>query len=150
MITKRFRVLFILVTLLTACQKNDNNEIFIKDGNAVQGYDVVAYFKDGMPTPGLTRYAYKWNDATWLFSSEENRNAFTNDPAMYAPKYGGYCAYGMSEGHKAPTDPDAWTIVDGKLYLNYNTDVKSEWVKDQTVHIGKADKNWPVVKQERL
>jgi len=64
----------------------------------------------------------------------------------YAPQYGGYCAYGMSEGHKAPTDPDAWTIVDGKLYLNYSKDIRTKWREGEKERIDKADKNWPQLK----
>ena len=74
--------------------------------------------------------------------------AFKSNPAKYAPQYGGYCAYGTSEGHKAPTQPDAWSIVDGKLYLNYNKDVQSDWKKKQSELIEKANRNWPKVKKE--
>ena len=70
------------------------------------------------------------------------------NPEKYAPQYGGYCAYGMSEGHKAPTDPNAWTIVDEKLYLNYSLEVKENWKKDQQQRIVKANKNWPQIKNK--
>ena len=77
-----------------------------------------------------------------------NLNSFSKNPDKYVPQYGGYCAYGMSEGHKAPTDPDAWTIVDGKLYLNYNKDVRTKWREDEKGRIDKADKNWPELKDK--
>jgi hypothetical protein len=73
---------------------------------------------------------------------------FSKSPEKYAPQYGGYCAYGMSEGHKAPTDPNAWTIVNGKLYLNYSLDVKQKWNKNQMERIDQADKNWPQLKDK--
>jgi predicted lipoprotein len=73
---------------------------------------------------------------------------FKANPEKYAPRYGGFCAYGTADGHKAPTSPDAWTIVDGKLYLNYDKSVQSLWKKDQQGYIQKADKNWPEVKKQ--
>ena len=68
---------------------------------------------------------------------------------MYAPQYGGYCAYGLADGHKAPTDPQAWTIVNGKLYLNYDKDVQQSWNKKQREYILKADSLWPEIKDKK-
>ena len=75
-------------------------------------------------------------------------NSFSKNPDKYVPQYGGYCAFGLSDGHKAPTDPDAWTIVDGKLYFNYSLKVKELWIKNPTERIEKADKNWPMLKDK--
>lgn len=119
------------------------SEVYVSDSKAINGYDPVAYFTMGKPVMGNEKYTYQWNKANWQFSSMENLNAFMKSPEKYAPQYGGYCAYGMSEGHKASTDPNAWTIVNGKLYLNYSLDVKSMWNKDQPGRIAKADKIWP-------
>ena len=69
-------------------------------------------------------------------------------PEKYAPQYGGYCAYGLADGHKAPTDPTAWTISDGKLYLNYNKDVQTSWLKDKNNYIIVANKKWPGLKDK--
>jgi hypothetical protein len=85
-------------------------------------------------------------NADWYFSSRQNLDLFKASPDKYAPQYGGYCAYGCSRGYKASTEPDAWTIINNKLYLNYNTDVKETWLKDKANLIQKADKNWPSVK----
>jgi hypothetical protein len=82
-------------------------------------------------------------DAAWRFSSAENLNAFKAEPAKYAPQYGGYCAFGTSQGHLVPGDPRAWKIVDKKLYLNYNKDVMTFWLQDVPGNIQKADENWP-------
>ena len=86
--------------------------------------------------------------AKWQFSSAANRDLFAADPGKYAPQYGGYCAFGVSEGHKAKVDPSVWKIVDGKLYLNYDAGVGNEWRKDIPGRIAKADKNWPKVMKE--
>ena len=124
------------------------SEVFIKDGNAIQGYDPVAYFKESKPVKGNAQFNFKWNDANWIFSSQQNLDSFKLNPEKFAPQYGGYCAYGMSDGHKAPTNPEAWTIVDGKLYLNYNSKVKVYWNKELAKRIEDADKNWPVLKNK--
>ena len=136
--------MFLWIASITAIAQK--SEIFIKDGYAIGGYDVVAYFSENKPVKGNQQYSFSWNGATWLFSSDKNKESFKLNPERYAPQYGGYCAYGLSRGYKAPTEAGAFTIVDGKLYLNYNFDVRSEWNKDQKGYIGKADKNWPEVK----
>ena len=126
------------------------NEIFLKDNAAIGGYDAVAYFKENKPVKGLVEFSVSYKGANWLFASKTNADLFKAIPEKYEPQYGGYCAYGCSQGHKAKTSPDAWTIIDGKLYLNYNTDVKAKWSKDQQGYIKKADANWPNVKTEKF
>jgi YHS domain. len=121
-------------------------EVFNASEKAIRGYDPVAYFTEGKSVKGNDNLTFHWKDANWYFSSTQNLNSFTKNPEKYAPQYGGYCAYGMSEGHKAPTDPDAWTIVDGKLYLNYSKDVRTKWRESEKERIDKADKNWPQLK----
>jgi YHS domain-containing protein len=135
----------IIATLHANAQKS---EIFSNSGHAIQGYDPVAYFTEGKPVKGSENFSYQWKDATWHFASQQNLEAFKKTPEKFAPQYGGYCAYGLSEGHKAPTEPDAWTITNGKLYLNYNTSVRSEWQKGKEVRIQKADQNWPQIKNK--
>jgi len=83
--------------------------------------------------------------ATWLFSNVENRDLFAANPEQYAAQYGGYCAYAVSEGHTASIDPEAWKIVDGKLYLNYSKGVQKKWLADTTGRIQRGDKNWPTL-----
>ena len=124
-------------------------EVFIKSDAAIQGYDPVAYFKIAMPVKGRPEFAYKWKDAIWYFSSQVNLEDFTANPEKFAPQFGGYCAYGMAEGHKASTSPDAWTVVNDKLYLNYNKNVKELWDRDRPGYIEKANRNWPTVKLEK-
>jgi YHS domain-containing protein len=121
---------------------------FIQSGKAIRGYDPVAYFTESKAVKGDDKLVYKWNNADWHFSSQKNLDLFKANPEKYAPQYGGYCAYGLSNGYKAPTDADAWTIENGKLYLNYNLDVREEWNKEKKQRIEKADKNWPEVKDK--
>ena len=124
-----------------------NSEIY-KDwrGVAIKGYDPVAFHREGKPVKGSSDYEFQWKDAEWRFASAENRDLFEADPGKYAPRYGGYCAWAVSEGYTASVDPkNAWNIVDGRLYLNYNAEIKQKWEEDIPGHIKKADANWPGV-----
>ncbi len=112
---------------------------------AVSGYDPVAYFSEGKPVKGRSEHELEWNGATWRFSSAANLAAFEADPERYAPQYGGYCAWAVSQGYTASTDPTAWRIVDDKLYLNYSHNVQQRWAEDIPGNIAKADANWPKV-----
>ena len=81
--------------------------------------------------------------------AEENKTTFVSDPEKYAPQYGGYCAFGTAEGHKAPTKIETWSLVNDKLYFNYNKQVQQVWIKNQSELIKKADENWPTVKDSQ-
>ncbi len=121
---------------------------FIQSGKAIKGYDPVAYFSESKPVKGNDKWVYNWNNANWYFSSPQNQEKFKENPGKYAPQYGGYCAYGLSNGYKAPTDADAWTIANGKLYLNYSKEVRLLWNKERKERIEKADNNWPQIKDK--
>jgi YHS domain-containing protein len=112
---------------------------------AVDGFDPVAYFKAGKPVEGSSQFEYSWNGADWRFASAENLAAFKADPTAFAPQYGGYCAWAVSQGYTASADPQRWRIVDGKLYLNYSKDVQAKWEQDIPGFIAKANANWPKV-----
>ena len=114
-----------------------------KAGLALSGYDPVAYFQEGKPVKGSPQFSHAWSDATWQFANVANRDAFAQDPKKYAPQFGGYCAWAVSKGYTAPSDPQAWKIVDGKLYVNYNKDVQKQWEKDMPERIRTAERNWP-------
>lgn len=120
-------------------------EIYNEGGIAVDGTDVVAYFTEGAPVAGDAAITHDYMGVTWRFASEANRDAFAADPEAYAPQYGGYCAYAVSQGYTASTVPEAWSIVDKKLYLNFSTSVKRRWERDIPGHIAAADANWPGV-----
>lgn len=117
----------------------------ILTSTAVGGYDPVAYFTDGKPVEGRPDITWTWKGATWRFVNAKNRDAFKAKPEAYAPQYGGHCAWAVSNGYTAKGDPRYWKIVNGKLYLNYNAKVQSDWDKDIPGHIGKGDSNWPKV-----
>ena len=112
-------------------------------GVAIKGYDPVAYFTQSKPVKGSAAFTYQWMNSTWWFASAQDRDEFARTPEKYVPQYGGYCAYGVSQGHTAPIDPEAWTIVEGKLYLNYSKGVKKTWSEAIPKHIDEANRNWP-------
>lgn len=134
---------------LAACGNSSISETGFNaaaDGLGLRGYDAVAYFAVNSAVKGNAQFEYVWNGVKWHFSSEENRKAFQQNPEKYAPQYGGYCAYAVSKNYTADGDPEAWKIVDGKLYLNYNKEVQATWEKDQAERIVNADKNWQELK----
>ena len=116
--------------------------------NAVglHGYDPVAYFADHKARRGDNGYSAAHDGVVYLFANEDNLNAFKKNPAAYLPQYGGYCAMGVSLGYKLPIDPEAWEVVDGKLYLNVSKKVKETWLKDVPGNIAKANTNWPDIR----
>ena len=118
-----------------------------KNSIALKGFDPVAYFREGKPIGGSANFTYEWGKAKWRFSSQENRDLFAQNPEKYAPQYGGFCAWAVSEGYTAPIDPHAWKIVNGKLYLNFNRNIQRRWERDISGHITKGDRNWPGLAQ---
>ena len=120
-------------------------EVNVNDGYAVHGYDVVAYFTVSQPTAGDDRFTAEYQGAQYRFASPENRDRFKQDPAKYAPQYGGFCAFGTSVGRKFDGDPHAWRIVDGKLYLNLNQTIQARWLQDTAGYIRGANHNWPII-----
>ncbi|MCC5985022.1 MAG: YHS domain protein [Rhodobacteraceae bacterium] len=117
--------------------------VFAEGGLALRGYDPVAYFTEGAPRRGLETYSTHWQGAEWRFATAAHRAAFVADPAAHAPQYGGYCAWAVAEGYLAPVDPEAWAIVEGRLYLNFNTRIQRRWARDIPGFIARADANWP-------
>ncbi|WJH38799.1 tat pathway signal sequence domain protein (plasmid) [Aliirhizobium terrae] len=124
------------------------NEIYAADGVAINGYDPVAYFTERKPIKGNPEFVASHKGSNFHFSSQGHRDAFIRSPERYTPQYGGYCAYGLARGYKATTQPQAFTIVDDKLYLNYSDEVMATWRSDTAGYIKKADANWPGVKDD--
>jgi enamine deaminase RidA (YjgF/YER057c/UK114 family) len=115
---------------------------------SISGYDPVAYFTEGKPVQGKPEFEYLWRRLRWRFVSAEHRDLFTRDPKYYAPQYDGYCAMGISEGeaaHKDTVDPEAWAIVEGKLYLAHNRYIMQVWRESAKERIRQADQAWEVV-----
>lgn len=125
-------------------------DFFEKDGVALRGYDPVAYFSVGMPVKGAAAHHYQYKGSTFYFASSANERSFVRDPEKYVPQFGGFCALGTANGYKVSTQPDAFAVVDGKLYLNHDLKVLARWKEDVPGNITQAEKNWPEVSKSAL
>lgn len=143
---KTITALFLFISAISL--KAQKSEIFAPAGKAIKGYDVVAFFTEAKPIMGADSLSYVYKGANWQFSTAENLKKFKLNPEKYEPQFGGYCAYGMADGHKAPTQTETWAIVEGKLYFNYNPKVKEMWNKNQPAFIEKANSLWPTLKDK--
>ena len=112
------------------------------NNKAVDGYDPLSFFS-GSPRKGEADYVYAYQGALWVFTSVRNRDTFIGNPERYAPAYGGYCAWAIAQGKLAKGNPEFWTIVDWRLYLNYNHRIQKRWSVDQANFIATANENWP-------
>ncbi|MEO8047001.1 MAG: YHS domain-containing (seleno)protein [Nitrospirota bacterium] len=144
LVSHRFLTLLLAVVFATPAFAG---EYFERDGVAISGYDPVAYFVEMKPVTGLPEFHAEYQGSVFYFSTAANRDAFTANPDKFAPQYGGYCAFGMAKGYKAVIDPDAFTVVGDKLYLNYSETVRSQWVLDIPGYISKANANWPEIRK---
>ena len=127
-----------------ALAKAEVNKSF-SGGVAIDGTDAVAYFSEGKAVAGSAAHTFAWKGATWRFKNAANRDAFAAAPDRYAPQFGGYCAWAVSQGYTADVDPEAWTIHQGQLYLNYSKGVRAKWSQDIPGNIAKGRRNWPKV-----
>ncbi|MEL7257905.1 MAG: YHS domain-containing (seleno)protein [Pseudomonadota bacterium] len=117
-------------------------------GYAADGADVVAYFsldKSAKGVKGSSEHSIEWNGMRWRFANAENLAAFKANPEKYAPQFGGYCSWAVSQGYTAHGDRDAWTVENGKLYLNYNNRIRNRWLKDVQGFIAQGEANWPSI-----
>ena len=131
-----------LLGLSAAAAQARDPALMLVDGVAANGYDVVAYFS-GKVSRGIPEFSVEYRGAQWYFENPENAARFKAAPAKFEPAYGGYCAYGVAQGYLVKTDPAAWSIAGGRLYLNYNSPIRSRWLKDRDNYIALAEKNWP-------
>jgi hypothetical protein len=139
------KLLAFAASLLLSVTAMAKDPVFSTEPGAIRGYDPVAYFTEGKAVMGDVGITHSWKGSDWRFASDANRKKFMADPEKYAPAYGGYCAYAVANGYTAATDPDAWSIVDDRLYLNYSASVKQRWKKNTRDYIRKANENWPAV-----
>lgn len=137
-------ILFLVLCIAPVASRAQSTEPRL----SISGYDPVAYFTLGRPTPGRPEFEHVWRRSRWRFASAEHRDLFISDPNRYAPQYDGYCAFGAADqgaAHKDTVDPEAWAIVDGKLYLVRTREALSRWRERAAEYIRQADADWQVV-----
>ena len=121
-------------------------KVFAVDGIAIRGTDPVAYFTENQPITGRKEFSHDWAGATWYFATAENRDAFRANPNAYAPQYGGFCAWAVAaKGRLYSTQPKNWSVVAGKLYLNYSDKIQDLWEADRQAFIAQGDVRWPEI-----
>ncbi|RMA66349.1 YHS domain-containing (seleno)protein [Ulvibacter antarcticus] len=135
-----------IIFLFLSASLFSQQDVHLKDGFAAEGYDVVAYYNDGA-MEGNENYISDYQGVKYKFSSESNQAAFLKNPEMYIPAYGGYCAYAIADdGKKVGINPKTYKIIDGKLYLFYNSwgaNTLKKWNKEGSAMMKeKADTNW--------
>lgn len=145
MLNRFIRITMAAIALVMSAQAlaDDPIETGTFNNKAIYGYDTVAYFTQDKAVKGSDKFMTTWRGAEWFFSSQEHLDMFSADPVKYAPQYGGYCAYAMSDGRLVGIDEDAFTILDGKLYLNYSKSVMNEWRTNTALFIEEADGHYP-------
>lgn len=135
-------VLITSLALLLACANVQEKPIFADKQGALRGYDPVAYFTLNEAVVGERSIYFDYANTRFYFASDQHRQLFLAEPVRYLPQYGGYCAYGMSRNFVVSIDPNAFTVADGKLYLNYSLGVRNTWLDNAPEYIAKADLNW--------
>lgn len=136
----KFLALFVLLSSQFAMA--DPAVYLNNSGVALSGNEPIEYFTAKAPVKGLATLSIQYHNATYWFASQENRTSFLAEPHRYAPQYGGYCAYAAALGKKAPGDPTQWSVVEGKLYINYDARIQKLWLSDAPGYIKSADSKW--------
>jgi YHS domain-containing protein len=144
------RVFLLLLLLISAPAFGQNKTLLNldKQGIAIQGYDPVAFFTQNRPVKGRPEFESRYNGARYLFASGEDKATFDANPAKYEPQFGGFCAYAASQNHTAPVKIEAFQIVNGRLLMQYDLDIREKFNKDTQGNLQKADKNWPGIVQK--
>lgn len=140
-----FALLFPLLLFAVAASAGAGGpKLLATDPNhvAIQGYDTVGYFTDHKAIKGSSAYGFVWDDAKWQFASAAHRDMFTSNPDHYMPQFGGFCAGAMVGGHLVPADPEAWAIVDGKLYMTADKAFIDPWKANAASNIKQANEKW--------
>ena len=132
----------ILLTPIAASATSDPVYTNWRDNVAAEGYDVVTFFS-GKPQLGKPEYTTLYEGADWYFFTQANKDLFLTNPELFAPQYGGYCAWAVAQGKLAPGRAEHWHVEDGRLYLNYNARIKRRWDKMRAGFIQDADARWP-------
>ncbi|KTD43278.1 YHS domain-containing (seleno)protein [Legionella quateirensis] len=142
---KNFKFLVVLLSVWFNLSGTGFAADFANSLVGAQGYDLVSYHQNSGPVRGSGNHTVFYNGISYIFATDANKKAFQADPKKYLPAYGGYCAYGVSVGKKIISDPLAWKIVNGTLYLNLNNQIQEIWSKDINGYIKKANDEWPKI-----
>ena len=145
------KLLFVLIVLFTLsgfAQKDSKRmtHFNLEKNVAIQGYDPVAYFKQGKAVKGKKEITASYEGVVYYFSMPVNKEYFLKNPSKFEPQYGGWCAFAMGDSNeKVSINPETFKISNGKLYLFYNAffnNTLKSWNKNEAGLMMKADANW--------
>lgn len=134
-------VIRLLLLLAAAASVGSPPAIAEKLPLAIKGYDPVAYFTLGKPTPGLPELEYEWDEQRYRFARPEHRDLFKADPLRYAPQFANYCAMALTRGEIHEANPEYWLINDGKLYIFGGPTGPERFRQALTENVLKANQN---------
>ena len=135
--------------IAAAATVDPGRHVNVKDGTALHGYDAVAYVERRAAVKGSPAYAATYQGVRYQFADAADKAKFDAAPARFVPAYGGFCAYGVAQGFKIDVDPEAFSVVNDRLYLNVSKSVRATWSKDVSGYVRKADANWDRVKEKK-
>ncbi|WP_296524410.1 YHS domain-containing (seleno)protein [Rhodoplanes sp.] len=115
-------------------------------GLAISGFDPVSYFVDQKPVEGRPEYEYTYGGTVWRFRNEGNRNAFADNPSVYAPLFGGYDPVGIARGVSRPGHPEVFLVLRGRLLLFYGEAAREQFLADPVTVLTDAQSHWPQVR----
>ncbi|MEE9272230.1 MAG: YHS domain-containing (seleno)protein [Robiginitomaculum sp.] len=124
--------------------KSDEIYTSWRNNLAVGGYDILSFYQGNL-IKGSPKISVNWKGVRWQFATKTNLETFIKEPEKYEPAYGGYCAWALANNKLAKGKPKHWTIKDGRLFLNINSQIKQLWLKHMDKFIEQGDKNWPTV-----
>jgi len=114
----------------------------------LKGYDPVAYFTDGKPTPGKSEFETEFDGNLYRFASASHLEQFKADPDRYMPQFNGSCAGMMSQNRKVEADPENWRVLDGKLYVFLAPVDKQRSREDYDRLVAAAQHHWEILKDQ--
>ena len=106
------------------------------------GHDPTAYFTNGEPARGKPEFKISLPQRTYYFASAQSQALFASNPAKYEPQYGGFCSSGAAYAIKLGSDPTAWQLYEGRLFIFGDVLGKTAWQLDPKWNVEHADRLW--------
>lgn len=114
-------------------------------GLALGGFDPVAYFLDGRAVEGAPAHELDWGGTTWRFADEGSLAAFRDAPEVYAPLYGGRCAFAVAAGRPTEGSPIHFLIWHDRLLLFADAVSRAAFLADPDRLFAEAQRRWPAL-----
>jgi hypothetical protein len=116
-------------------------------GLAIEGFDPVAYFADGVAEVGREQFEASEAGAVWRFRNEGNRASFVAHPDIYGPQFGGYDPIDLARGVTVAGNPRFWLVSGQRLYLFSREETRAAFAGNPSPVLRNATQRWPVIIQ---